>query len=141
MSGFWCRDRSVARSRSHIELVGTLPGLAGVSQCGVGRLVTGDGLVVYVVFETSLRSRRTPYNDPWGNDFPDNDIRFARLSLAAADMAGRARRIRAGHPISSTPTTGPPSLAPAYLKWRDIKKGSPRCPSSISHIRGVFGGR
>ena len=81
--------RQMLHRRDEIEIVGILPGLAGIPQCGLGRLVLADGLVIYVVLCDELYDRDgTPYNDAQGGDLGDNDIRFARLSLAATDMAG-----------------------------------------------------
>src|ERR1700731_3339730 len=80
--------RAVLERRDEIELIGSLPRLAGIPPCGIGRIVTADGITVYVVLCDELYDREgTPYNDAQGGDFPDNDIRFARLSLAAVELA------------------------------------------------------
>ncbi len=43
--------------------------------------------------------------DDQGNDWPDNHLRFARLCLAAAEIAG-GRGAQAGNRAWCTPTTG-----------------------------------
>ena len=80
--------RQMLARREDITLIGTLPGLAGIPPCGLGRISMPDGLIIYVILCDELYDRPgTPYNDARGADFADSDIRFARLSLAAADMA------------------------------------------------------
>ncbi|SED05146.1 starch synthase [Rhizobiales bacterium GAS188] len=129
--------RSVLRRRDEIELLGTLPALAGIPQCGLGRIVMSDGLVTYVVLCDELYDRDgTPYNDRHGGDFPDNDIRFARLSLAAADIAGGL-----GDP-DWTPdlihaNDWPAALAPAYALWRGVGKSSLLTVHNLAY-QGVF---
>jgi starch synthase len=129
--------RSVLARRDEFELVGTLPGLAAIPPCGLGRFVTADGLFVYIVLCDELYDREgTPYNTVGGGDFPDNDIRFARLSLAAADMA-------AGlgdpdwEPDLVHANDWPAALAPAYLHWRQVKKGSLLTVHNLAY-QGVF---
>lgn len=79
---------SVIANASDIAIVGHLPGEAGVDPCCIGEVRTADGLVLYLVLEPSLYQRKgSLYAGPEGLDWPDNDIRFARLSLAAADIA------------------------------------------------------
>ena len=101
-----------------INVVAHLPGHAGVNPCLIGEVRTADGLILYLVLEPSLYQRAgSPYAGPEGIDWPDNDIRFARLSLAAADIAGG----RAG--MSWVPdllhvNDWPGGLAPGYLRWR-----------------------
>jgi starch synthase len=129
--------RAVLAGCDGMTLVGTLPRLAGIPQCGIGRVTTPDGLVIYVILCDELYDREgTPYNDPQGGDFPDADIRFARLSLAAADMAGGL-----GDP-DWTPDVihandWPAALAPAYAQWRGVKAGSVLTVHNLSY-QGVF---
>ena len=77
---------------SDITVVAHLPGRAGIEPCCIGEARTDDGLPLYLVLEPSLYQRTgSPYAGPEGHDWPDNDVRFARLSLAAAEIAaGRA---------------------------------------------------
>ena len=129
--------RAVLARRDEMVLIGTLPGLAGVPQCGLGRISTPDGLVIYVVLCDELYDREgTPYNDAHGGDFPDSDIRFARLSLAAADMAGGL-----GDPDWAPDlihaNDWPAALAPAYAHWRGVRKTSLLTVHNLAY-QGLF---
>src|SRR5438067_8904441 len=82
----WCDVRvvipgykQVLAQREGLEIVGQCDGLALLPPCSVGRLRTKDGLIVYVVLSSDLYEREgSPYTDGDGNDWVDNDIRFAR---------------------------------------------------------------
>ena len=71
--------------------IAEFPALAGLPACEAGlRATLADGLGVYVVLCDALYHRDgTPYADSQGGDHADNDLRFARLSLAAAEIAAR----------------------------------------------------
>src|SRR4051794_27122973 len=70
----------VISKAADIRLVAHLPGHGGIGPCGIGETHTPDGLVVYLVLEPSLYQRAgSPYCSPEGLDWPDNDVRFARL--------------------------------------------------------------
>jgi starch synthase len=96
-----------------------------------------DGLTIYLVLCDELYDREgTPYNDAQGGDFGDADIRFARLSLAAADMAGglgdpdwRPDLIHAND--------WPAALAPAYAHWRGVRTTSLLTVHNLAY-QGVF---
>lgn len=101
-----------------VRIVGRLDGHAALPPCRIGRIDLDDGLIIYLVICPELYERDgTPYADEQGRDWPDNHIRFARLGLAAADIA-------AGHAqISWCPelvhaNDWPAALAPAYMTWR-----------------------
>lgn len=107
--------RQVVERFDHIPVVGHLPGQAGIPPCDLGLVETGDGLKVYVLLNADLYLRDgTPYGDAQG-DFHDNDLRFARLSLAAAEIA------RGVDPSWSADllhlNDWQTALAPAYLAW------------------------
>jgi starch synthase len=101
-----------------ITVVAHLPGFAGIGPCCIGEARTADGVILYLVLEPSLYQRNgSPYAGPDGRDWPDNDLRFARLALAAADIAGG----RAGmdwQPDVLQVNDWPGGLAPAYLRWQ-----------------------
>lgn len=110
--------RQVVAGRS-ISEVARLPAVAGLPGCSLGRIDMPDGLVIYALICPELYERDgTPYGDGSGEDWKDNDIRFARFSLAAAEIA-------CGLPdLGWTPdllhvNDWPASLAPAYLNWRE----------------------
>ncbi len=104
-----------------LEIVGDLPGLAEVPACKLARLTAADGLVVYALVCPELYSRRgTPYADARGTDWADADLRFARLSLAAAQMAaglGDARWTPRLLHLNDWPT----ALAAGYAEWLGVK--------------------
>jgi starch synthase len=129
--------RAVLGRRDEIEVIGGLPALAGIPACGLGRILTADGLIVYVVLCDELYDRDgTPYNDAQGGDFPDNDIRFARLSLAAVEMAeGRGDPDWAPDLIHAN--DWPSALAPAYAAWRGAKTASLLTVHNLAY-QGVF---
>ena len=129
--------RQMLHRRDEIEIVGILPGLAGIPQCRLGRLVLADGLVIYVVLCDELYDRDgTPYNDAQGGDLGDNDIRFARLSLAATDMAGGLGDAD-WVPDLIHANDWPAALAPAYVRWRGIRKASLLTVHNLAY-QGVF---
>ena len=113
--------REFVAGRSSLELVGELPGLADIPCCKLGRLVVPDGLIVYVLVCPELFLREgTPYTDPEGTPWADSDLRFARLSLGAAQMAAGL-----GDP-SWTPAVlhlndWPTAMAAGYLEWLGIR--------------------
>jgi starch synthase len=78
---------------------------------------SSDGLPIYVVDCAELYDRDgSPYTDPRGEDWQDNDVRFALLALAAARLAAgqldpnwRADVVHANDWQTA--------LIPAYLTW------------------------
>jgi starch synthase len=110
--------RDVLALHPQIEIVGTLPGLAALPPCRLGRIRMADGLTIYVLQNPELYERPgTPYTDPTGRDWADNDRRFARLSLAAAEMASGLGD-PSWRPDFLHLNDWPAALAPAYLAWR-----------------------
>ncbi len=84
--------REMIASDHEIEILGKLPGHAEIPACELGKITCSDGLVIYLLVCPELFEREgNPYCDETGIGWEDNDIRFARLSLAAAQLAsGRA---------------------------------------------------
>jgi starch synthase len=79
--------RQVVESCGGIAIVAYLPGFADVPPCNLGFVETADGLGIYILLSAELYDRDgSPYGNAAG-DFQDNDLRFARLSLAAAELA------------------------------------------------------
>ena len=129
--------RQMLARRGELTLVGTMPGLAGIPPCGLGRIVAPDGLIIYVVLCDELYDREgTPYNDAAGGNFGDSDIRFARLSLAAADMAGGLGDTD-WTPDLIHANDWPAALAPAYARWRGVKTNSLLTVHNLGY-QGVF---
>lgn len=101
-----------------IRIIGKVEGRAAIPPCRIGRIDMSDGLIIYVLICPELYEREgTPYADAQGRDWPDNHIRFARLGLAAADLAS-------GHagigwcPQLVHANDWPAGLAPAYMALR-----------------------
>ena len=99
-------------------ILAALPGLGQVPACQIGALQAPDGLVIYVVICPELYDRDgSPYGDAEGAEWGDNDLRFARLGLAAADIAAGVAGL-GWQPQLLHVNDWPAALAPAYLAWR-----------------------
>ena len=95
-----------------------------------------DGLVVYLVLCSELYDREgSPYADAAGNEFADNAIRFARLSLAAADLAMRG--LNGWRPDVLHLNDWPTALAAGYLRWRGGKTRTVLTIHNLAH-QGQF---
>ncbi len=101
-----------------LQVIAELPALGRIPAARIGATRAADGLLIYVLLCPELFDRDgSPYGDADGAEWADNDVRFARLGLAAADIA-------AGAPgLGWTPqlvhvNDWPSSLAPAYMAWR-----------------------
>ncbi len=80
--------RQVRKAKPAMDVVRQMPRVAGLPPWSLGRFTTSDGLIVYTVLCDELYDRDgSPYGPFGGGDFGDNDIRFGRLSLAAAEVA------------------------------------------------------
>ena len=109
--------RQVLEHAGPLALVAHLPPVGEIPPCSIAETRTDDGLVVHVVLCSELYDRPgLPYADASGVEFADNDIRFARLSLAAAELA--ARGIGDWRPSLLHLNDWPTALAVAYLAWR-----------------------
>jgi len=103
-----------------IRIVGTLGPYADVPGCRIGRMDMPDGLIIYVLICPELYEREgLPYGDEHGNDWPDNPVRFARLGLAAAEIAAGTACI-SWAPELVHAHDWPAGLAPAYMHWRGL---------------------
>lgn len=110
--------RQVLSQIGPVEEISRLPASFGIPACGLGRAATQDGLTVYVLLCPELYDRDgSPYVDRHGLDWGDNDIRFARLGLAAAEIAcGNGDRLWCADLLHLN--DWPSGLASAYLAWR-----------------------
>jgi starch synthase len=106
----------VARLPS-IDWFGDLPARAGIPSARVGEARLSDGVRLYLVSSPALFERRgTPYCTPEGADWQDNHLRFARLSLAASDIAA-GRGGLGWVPDIVHANDWPGGLTPAYMQW------------------------
>ncbi|MGU3359820.1 glycogen synthase GlgA [Methylobacterium sp. M6A4_1b] len=127
--------RQVVERFDHIPVVAQLPGQAGIPPCDLGLVETGDGLKVYVILNADLYQRDgTPYGNAQG-DFGDNDIRFARLSLAAAELARGIDPAWAADLLHLNDWQA--ALAPAYLAWNGLRVPSILTVHNLAY-QGVF---
>jgi starch synthase len=111
--------RRIVSGPEPIEMVGDSDALAGLPACSIGRLQTPDGMSVYVVLSSALYDRDgTPYCDPSGQDWHDNDSRFGRFAAAAADLA-QGLVDPDWRPDLVHVNDWPSALVPAYLHWRN----------------------
>ncbi len=110
--------RQVLESGNPMRIIGEISGHAALPACRIGRMDLADGLIIYVVICPELYEREgTPYGDAQGRDWADNHIRFARLSMAAADIAAGTACI-SWCPELVHANDWPAGLTPAYMAWR-----------------------
>src|ERR1700759_5401134 len=129
--------RKIVEHLNHIEIVGHCPPLAEMPACTLGRASTKDGLPVYVLLCPQLYDRPgNPYGDEAGRDWPDNDIRFARLASAAAELAmGTLDKNWAADLVHSNDWQA--ALVPAYLAWSSAKIPSILTIHNLAY-QGIF---
>jgi starch synthase len=128
--------RSVLQRHGPIEVISHLPRAAAIPPCSLGRVASPDGLIIYVLLCSELFDRPGgPYADPDGKDWPDNDLRFARLSLAATDM-GLGLGDPNWRPDNLHLNDWPSALACGYSAWR-----GPRIPTLLTIHNLAYQGR
>ena len=113
-----------------LKWVGTLPSRAGIPACRIAEVVAPNGpprngtpnglpndVPLYLIVAPELYDRPgSPYARPEGGDWADNHVRFARLSLAASDVAqGRGGLNWVPDVVHANDWPG--GLAAAYLNW------------------------
>jgi starch synthase len=114
--------REVVEQFTHIQIVGESPALGEMPACSLGLASTKDGLLpVYVLLCPQLYDRPgNPYGDELGRDWPDNDVRFARLASVAAELAaGTLDKNWAADLVHVNDWQA--ALVPAYLAWSEVK--------------------
>ncbi|KAF1016877.1 MAG: Glycogen synthase [Stenotrophomonas maltophilia] len=96
---------------------GVVAGRGALPDCRLGLALQADGLPIYVLLSAALYEREgTPYADAYGQEWPDNALRFATLSHAAAEMAaGRVGLDWAPQLLHLN--DWPVALAAAYVRW------------------------
>lgn len=130
--------QSVLDRITQLKVVAALPGHGAVEPCLIGETETVDGLPVYLSLAPSLYQRAgTPYATPDGYDWGDNDLRFARLGLAAAEI-GRGIDSMGWKPDLVHAHDWPAALAPAYLAWSGARVPSVFTVHNLAH-QGLFG--
>lgn len=111
---------SVRDRHPDIQVIRQMPATASLPAWSLGCVKTGDGLTLYLVLCDELYNRPgSPYCGTDGVEFADNDIRFARLSLAAAEIAsGEADPTWVPDVVHAN--DWPSALAVGYLRWRNL---------------------
>jgi starch synthase len=111
----------VVEQFTHLEVIGRSEALAEMPACSLALGSTRDGLPVYVLLCPQLYDRPgNPYGDASGRDWPDNDIRFARLASVAAQLAaGELDKNWAADLVHANDWQA--ALVPAYLAWNAIR--------------------
>ncbi|WP_084526891.1 glycogen synthase GlgA [Kaistia soli] len=123
---------------TQLKVVASLPGHAAIEPCLIGETETADGITVYLILAPSLFQRPgTPYTTPEGYDWGDNDVRFARLGLAAAEV-GKGIASIGWTPDLVHCHDWPSALAPAYLAWSGANVPSVFTIHNLAH-QGLFG--
>ena len=114
----------IMQSGLPIRTVGNVASHADLPAARIGRLDMPDGLIVYVLICPELYERDgLPYTDENGQDWPDNPLRFARLGLAAAEIAAGTACLRWAPELVHA-HDWPAGLAPAYMHWRGLRTPS-----------------
>jgi starch synthase len=128
----------VLKGVARLDVVGTCPALGAMPACRVARAATADGLPLYVVICPELYARPgNPYCDASGRDWPDNDVRFARLASAAALLA--VGSVDPGWQADLVHVNDWQSaLVPAYLAWRGSHVPSVLTIHNLAY-QGLFG--
>jgi starch synthase len=118
-----------------LTTVARLGAFAGVPACELAFGTTPDGLGVYVLIAPDLYERDgTPYGDA-GGDFGDNDLRFARLSRAAAELAAGIDPFWSADLLHLNDWQT--ALAPAYMSWLGIRRPSVLTIHNLAY-QGLF---
>ncbi len=121
---------------AEIEIVARLPGAGEIPPCSIGRTATADGLTIYLVLCAELYDRPgSPYANVAGAEYPDNDVRFARLSLAAAEFAELG--FGGWKPDVTHLNDWPTALTAGYLKWRGARAPTVLTLHNLAH-QGLF---
>jgi starch synthase len=134
MPGF----RQVLAKAPSSEVIAKLPGAGAIPPCSIAVAKLADGLTVYIVLCEELYEREgSPYTNGAGVEHQDNDVRFARLGLAAAELAERGG---AGwRPDLLHLNDWPTALAAGYLHWRRVDTPCLLTIHNLAH-QGQFDG-
>ncbi len=123
----------VLDASSPITWTGKLPGRAKLPGCRIGLAILDNGIKLYLVDSPTLYDRPgTPYVSAEGQGWPDDHLRWARLALAATEIAGGSGA--AGWlPDIVHCHDWPTGLVPAYLHWGRIAVPSIMTIHNIAH--------
>lgn len=109
-------SKVMAAAGKNMRVIGKTASYHKLPACEIGETRTADGLTVLVLINAELYEREgSPYTDAQGHEWPDNDIRFATLSRAAAEVA-RGRAHMPWRPDLLHLNDWPSALAAHYLE-------------------------
>jgi starch synthase len=128
--------QKVIDNAGSIKVVASLPRRSEIEPCLVGETETADGLTIYVLLSPSLYQREGGAYGPATGDHPDNDLRFARLSLAATEIARGIEALRWKPDLVHT-HDWPSGLAAGYMKWDNVQTPSITTIHNLAH-QGLF---
>jgi starch synthase len=112
--------RAVLEANPSMRIVARLPGVADIPSAELGEIVTPDGLTIYIVIAQNLFDRAgSAYSDEKATPWDDNDLRFARLALAAVELARGVPKL-GWRPDVLHLNDWPGALAAGYLKWQRV---------------------
>ena len=130
--------RSVVQKLGPVDVIGTCKPFADLPGCSVARSKTADGTILYVVLSPELFERAGgPYTDDRGRDWVDNDVRFARFALAAAQLASGAVDPEWSADLVHA-NDWPTALVPAYLAWQGSRLPTVLTIHNLAY-QGLFG--
>jgi starch synthase len=130
--------RAVLAANPDMKIVAKLPGLAEIPPCEIGEIATSDGLTMYIVVAGGLFDRPgNAYLDDHAQPWDDNDVRFARLAMAAVELA------RGVPALGWTPEVlhlndWPGALAAGYLEWQKVSTPSILTIHNLAY-QGLYG--
>lgn len=125
--------KQVIESGYTITPIADIAAFAGLPACKLGAMQINNGPIIYVVLCPELYEREgNPYGDAQGKDWSDNHIRFARFSLAAADIARGAIALN-WQPELVHAQDWPAALTPAYMAWQGQKTPSVFTIHNLAH--------
>lgn len=120
-----------------LEVVARLEGTAGIPPCMLAAGATRGGDPAYFLICPQLYERSgTPYTDSSHQDWPDSDVRFARLALAAVQIVNGDANCE-WRPDLIHANDWPSALIAGYLAWRGLNLP---CLFTIHNLayQGVF---
>ena len=130
--------RAVLAANPDMRIVAKLPGLAEIPPCEIGEITTPDGLTMYIVIAGNLFDRGgNAYVDERATPWEDNDLRFARLAMAAVELARGVPALK-WRPDVLHLNDWPGALAAGYLHWRQVATPSILTIHNLAY-QGLFG--
>jgi starch synthase len=130
--------RAVLTANPGMRIVAKLPGVAEIPPCEIGEITTPDGLTMYIVIAGNLFDRNgNAYVDDHAHPWEDNDLRFARLAMAAVELARGVPALN-WRPEVLHLNDWPGALAAGYLNWQRVGVPSILTIHNLAY-QGLFG--